>query len=412
MARSEKRVLTENFIAVGLTQIISYVIPLITLPYLARVLGAEKFGLVFWAQACVQYFIILTDFGFNLSAVKEISINRDNNERISEIFNSVLTAKFLLIILSLLLMTIIVFSFPKFRSEYLLFYLTFFMVIGNAIYPIWFFQGIEHMKYITFLNIVAKCIFLALILIFIKSPDDYMFVALLNSLGFIVAGILGLYFAIKRFGVKIFVPKVQSVIEQTKFSSEFFLSRVAVCAYSNTNAFVLGIIASPVIVGYYTAAEKIYQAMRSLCDPIAQVMYPHVAKEQNLKVFKKIFYPTMFFLGIMSITMFVFAKDFTLIFYGEQMLLSYKILRIFCVTLLFSFTLGLIGYPVLAGLGHSKEANYSIVVASVCHISMLLILLYFKSANIYTIALLTTAAEGLVLLYRIFAINKYKLWRL
>ena len=114
----------------------------------------------------------------------------------------------------------------------------------------------------------------------------------------------------------------------------------------------------------------------------------------------------------MAAGMFIFAKDFTIIFYGKEMVLSYKVLRIFCITLLFSFTHGLMGYPVLAALGHSKEANYSIVVASICHISLLFVLLYLKVANIYTVAMLTAVAEGLVFLYRVLVINKYKLWRL
>lgn len=410
MTRSEKKILTENFIAVTLTQIISYVIPLITLPYLSHVLGVEKFGLVFWAQAAVQYFIILTDFGFNLSAVKEISINRNNKEKIDQIFNSVMSAKLLLVILSLLIFSILILMIPKFRSEYILFYLTFFMVIGNAIYPIWFFQGLEHMKYITFLNILSKSLFLFLIFVFIKSPKDYLYVAFLNSLGFLSAGIFGIYFAIKRFKIQLFIPTFKEIKEQLIYSSEFFLSRLSVCAYSNTNAFILGLIATPTLVGYYTAAEKIYQAMRGICDPISQVMYPHVAKEQNLKMYKKIFYPVIFLLVIMSGVMFIYAKDFTLLFYGQDMMASYKVLRIFCITLLFSFTHGLIGYPVLAALGHSKDANFSIVVASLCHIIFLVLLFYFKVASIYSIAILTTLAEGIVFLYRINVIRRCKMW--
>ena len=121
------------------------------------------------------------------------------------------------------------------------------------------------------------------------------------------------------------IPSFKSIKEQLIYSSEFFLSRVSVCAYSNTNAFILGLIASPVLVGYYTAAEKIYQAMRGICDPISQVMYPHVAKEQNLKMYKKIFYPSICFLLVMAIGMFIFAKDFTVMFYGKEMIMSYKV---------------------------------------------------------------------------------------
>ena len=73
-SKSDKRVLIENTISIAITQILTYVMPLISLPYLSRVLGVEKFGLVFWAQACIQYFMLITEYGFNWSASIEISI--------------------------------------------------------------------------------------------------------------------------------------------------------------------------------------------------------------------------------------------------------------------------------------------------------------------------------------------------
>ena len=214
--KNSKRVLFENTIAIALTQIVSYVMPLISLPYLSRVLGVEKFGLVFWAQACIQYFIMITDYGFNFSAVREISIERDNKEKVSEIFASVMGVKFCLVLICFILLTILVFTIPKFRAEWLLFYLTFFMVIGYAMYPVWYFQGIEHMKYVTFLKIVSQSIFLALIFILIKSPSDYQFVAILNSMGFLISGLIGIFIAVKRFGLKLKMPDFSGIKYQFK----------------------------------------------------------------------------------------------------------------------------------------------------------------------------------------------------
>ena len=131
--KTEIKQLTENFVAIALTQIISYVIPLISLPYLARVLGAEKFGLVYWAQSLITYFCIITDFGFGLSAVKEISIHRNDHDKINQIFSSILFVKLCLIFICFIILTVLIIFIPKFNNEMLLFYLTFFMVIGNAI---------------------------------------------------------------------------------------------------------------------------------------------------------------------------------------------------------------------------------------------------------------------------------------
>ena len=102
MNNTKKRLL-ENFISLGALQVVSYTLPLITLPYLSRTLTSEKFGLVFFAFAFMQYFVVLTDFGFNLSATREIAVNRHNQNNLSNIFNSVTTLKILLVLLKFVL---------------------------------------------------------------------------------------------------------------------------------------------------------------------------------------------------------------------------------------------------------------------------------------------------------------------
>ena len=267
--KKEKKVLTENFIAVTLTQIAMYVFPLITLPYLSRVLGAEKFGLVFWAQATMMYGIMLTDFGFNNSAVREFSIHRDDKEKMSEIFSSILLIKMFFVLICLIILALAIIFVPQIHAEWKLFSLTFFIIIGNAFYPMYFFQGIEHMKYITFLNVLSRTLFLVLIFVFVHSQSDYLYVALLNSFAFLIPGMIALYLAYKRFGIRYKIPKKTEFIHQIKYSSEFFLARVSAAGFTNTNAFVLGLTLNPILVGYYIAAEKIYNSMEGLAAPFS-----------------------------------------------------------------------------------------------------------------------------------------------
>ena len=96
-------------------------------------------------------------------------------------------------------MSIIVFSFKKFKQDWLIYYLDFGMVLGQTLFPICFFQGMERMKYITFLNVFAKLIFTIAIFIFVKRSSDYLYVPLLNSLGFILAGILALFLHVSNY---------------------------------------------------------------------------------------------------------------------------------------------------------------------------------------------------------------------
>ena len=409
---SEKKTLVENFISLGALQIVSYVIPLINLPYLSRVLGVDKFGLVFFAFAFMQYFIMLTDYGFGLSATREIAVNRHNSNNLSNIFSAVTFIKLCLLIVSFLVLCLMIIFIPKLHENWLVFLLSFLMVVGNAIYPVWFFQGMERMKYITFLNILSKTIFLVLIFIFVKHESDYIIVPLLNSLGFLVSGIIGMYFAIKNLGAKLYLPKWNTIKKQFKYSSEFFLSRVSVSAYTNTNTFCLGLIGSNLMVGYYVAAEKIYNALNGLFDPLGTALYPFVSKNKNIKLYKKIFQIALIFIVILCSFIFIFSKTIVTIFYGNNMLEAYKILKIFCIVVLVTSPSRLLGYPLLGALGHTKEANGSVIQGSVIHIIGLFILFITGNMNVYSIALMVLITESIVFAIRVYYVRKYKLLKI
>ena len=406
----EKNRLLENFLSLGALQIVSYTLPLINLPYLSRVLGVEKFGLVFFAFAFMQYFIILTDYGFGLSATREIAVNRHNQNNLSNIFNSVNILKFILLGISFIILCLLLLFVPTLQANWLVFILSFFMVAGNALYPVWFFQGMERMKYITFLNILSKVIFVGLIFIFVKQESDYIIVPLFNSLGFIVSGLIGFIFAVKNFKLKLYIPSWKSILKQLKYSTEFFISRVSVSAFNNTNSFCLGLISSNIMVGYYVAAEKIYYALSGLYQPVNQALYPFIAKNKDIELFKKIFAIIVILNTFICSLMFIFAKYFIILFYGTDMVNAYKILRIFCFGTLIAAPHILLGYPLLGGMGYTKQVNASVVIASIIHICGLMVLYFSNHMNIYSIAIMATCTEYIVFTMRAYWVWKYRIF--
>lgn len=274
----EKRVVVENFFSLSFLQVADYILPLISLPYLVRILGPEKFGLIAFAQAFIQCFVIFTDYGFNLSATREISVNREDKKRVSEVFSSVLLIKLCFLAFSFLALTGFIFFVPKFRSDWLIYLFTFGMVIGSALMPIWFFQGMEKMRYITFLNISAKLIFTILIFVFIRNSQDYIYVPLLNSLGFLTAGVSGLWIVRKNFKVRFSRQNFKSIKYQLKEGWHIFISGISVSLYTTSNTFILGLFTNNTIVGYYSAGERLIRAMQKLLAPLSNAVYPYVSK--------------------------------------------------------------------------------------------------------------------------------------
>ena len=222
----DKKRIISNFFSLAVLQGANFILPLITLPYLTRVLGVEYFGLLAFATATVGYFQIITDYGFNLTATREISVNRDNKAKIIEIFSSVMTIKIILTVLSFILMTILVFTFKKFSQHWEVYFLTFGLIIGQALFPVWFFQGHEKMKYMTYLNILAKSIFTIAVFIFVRNEYDYWKVPLLTSIGFIVVGVLSQIIIKKKFKVSFEFQSFDKIKYYLKDGWHIFISGI------------------------------------------------------------------------------------------------------------------------------------------------------------------------------------------
>jgi PST family polysaccharide transporter len=286
--------LVSNFLSLSIVQGLNFVLPLLTFPYLVRVLGIENFGLISFANAYIIYLQVVTDYGFNLTAVREISIHRDNPQKLIEIFSSVMTIKTVLLIFSFLLLICTVYLVPKFNLNYKVFIFSFGIVAGQVLYPVWFFQGIEKMKFITLLNILSKGIFTIAVFIFVKNTNDILLVPLFNSLGFIVVGSLALFIISRKYGVKFKFQNVGTLIYYLRSGWYIFISGISVTLYTASTTFILGILTNNTYVGYFSIVQRIVAAVRGMIGPVSQTLFPHLAKlslvskEQVMQVNKKI----------------------------------------------------------------------------------------------------------------------------
>ena len=145
--------------------------------------------------------------------------------------------KALLLLVSFTLLITIVLSFDKFTSNWQVYIFAFGMVVGNVLFPVWFFQGMEKMKYSTSLNIIAQVIFTIAIFIFIRGEVDFLYVPIINSFGFIVAGILSLLLIFRNFEVKFVIPESDYLWETFKDNTQF-LSSISFYIYIKQHIFL------------------------------------------------------------------------------------------------------------------------------------------------------------------------------
>ena len=407
--KEDKKRLLSNFYSLSVLQGLNMILPLITLPYLVKVLGIENFGLINFALAIIMYFNILVSFGFELSATREISLHRDDLEKISEIFSAVMIIKTMMALISIFILSILITSIEMFSEHILLYYVTFGIVIGNVVFPSWFFQGMERMKYITYINVVSKVIFTVLIFILVEERSDYIYVPILNSLAAIFAGLYSLWLIFKLFNIKIIIPTKKVIISQIKDSYLFFLSRVANNGSRYLATTIIGIYFGNIIVGYYSMVEKLFYAFMTLGGIVSQTIYPYMSRTKNLFFFKKVFLMVIIFSIIILIPI-LYWHNFLLltIFHIENEILSNIFIIMFSGSL-FGILNALLGYPILAAFGYIKYANNSLIYASIIYIIYIIIIMYILK-NIYWVSSSLLIYEFIGLCFRLYYIKKEKLF--
>jgi PST family polysaccharide transporter len=405
------RRLWNNFLSLSVLQIASYLLPLITVPYLFRVLGADNFGLIALVQAFMVYVAVAIDYGFSIFAVKEIALHRNNIKKLSEIVSAIYSAKSFFSVVAWAVLLILVYNWPIFKEHTLLVWFAFFSVVMQQFFPVWFFQGIEDMSKITKLTLIAKVLFTMLVFILIKEKSDYIYVPLLQGVGNTVAAVIAWRIMFKRYRIAIRCKVYEKTIDYIKASSHFFLSRVAVSVYTSSNTLFLGLSGiSPAYIGYYALAEKAYTALQKLYQPIVSVLYPFVAKEKNIELFKRIFKIVLVVNIIASFILYSQSDTVMKILGAQTGVQSAEIFKIFMLINLITVPSILLGYPFLAALGYASYANNSVIVAAIFHLGVLSILFVANAVTIYSVVWLLAATQIIDLSIRIYGVYKYRLW--
>ncbi|WP_195245496.1 flippase [Clostridium celatum] len=405
----------KNFLALFTLQGLNYILPMVTVPYLTRVLGPANYGKTIFAASIIVYFQVITDYGFGMSATRNISLNRENKERVNEIFSAVIWIKLALTTLCFFVLLIMINSIPRLRGEYLLYLFTYLGVLGNALFPIWLFQGLEEMKYITYLNVVIRVLYTISIFIFIRSTDQYTLLPLISSLVNIIIGLVSLLVIFKKFNIRLKKTNLNTIKVELVDGWHLFVTSIFSNFVSNGGNLMIGALLGDTMVGYYGAIDKITKSVIALFSPITTALFPFINRRfkksarEGIQEIKKL--GILVTLGSCFVAAIMFFGSWILVrlLCGGAYVDYSDILKIHAFWLVASIVNNFLGIQLLIGMGQGKYYTRAFVVAGIITIGTQLLLV--SPLSVFSIPTGMLIGEVVLTIIMIFII-KYKVLKI
>ena len=401
-----KKNVIKNYIYNLLYQILIIITPIITTPYIARVLGPGGNGIYAYTISIVTYFVLFGSIGINLYGQREIAYVQNNKEKRSIVFSEL----FILITCTMTISIIIYYLFFCIKGEYSLYFkLLLFELIGSLLDVSWLYSGLEQFKTISLRNIIIKIISVVLILLFVKDKKDVNIYVFIYAFMLFISNV-SLWFNLKKY-VKLKIKNI-NIKKHIKPIFILFLPQIATQIYAVLDKTMMGNILNDMNeIGYYDQAQKIIRILLTLITSIVTVMAPRIAKEfadnnkENIKFYMNetfnfvlmLAYPLIF--GIIAV-----SDLFVPIFFGIGYDKVTTIMNLMSIIIIFIGLSNVIGIQYLIPLKRTNECTISVIGGAIVNILFNVIFIYKLKAIGATIA--TIIAEIVVLVIQIYFIRK------
>lgn len=396
---SSRRRLIENAFSLYLLQGLNYLIPMAVLPYLIRVLGVNIYGLVAFSQAFAQYFVIFTDYGFNFSATRYVAKHRDSARDVSEMFWQIYILKFAFLLAGILILGALTLIVPRFHHDYPYFLWAYLMVLGNVLFPQWYFQGVEKMKYISLCTGLAKILSALALFIWVHHPQDGVLAVIFQSGGILVSGILGFAIALQDIDGAFVWPSISSLRRTLEDGWHLFVSSAAISLYTNTNLVLVGLLAGNTQAGYFSVAEKIVRAVSGLIAPAMQAFFPHVnsvlmlSRERALQMLAKLLRSVAVFTLLASAALLLFAHPLAILLLGKVSAEgSVEVIRWIALLPFLIGVSNVIGIQTMLPLGFDRPFSRILITSGILNVVLGIPLIHFVGAKGASMSLLLTEA--------------------
>lgn len=283
----------KDFFIYGLGQAINIVSPLLILPYIIFMCGEEGLGKVGVGMSLALILSGIIDYGSYINGVKDISINRTDKKILEFHFKSIYLSKFILFLGVFLFFILLVCFVPFFEQDKRLYFYSFFIVVGQFINPIWFFQGIENFKLISFINVTSKVIYISLVFTLLHETSDYIYVNLFLGLGAIIGNVIGLIWLIKKYSFSITSFELKPAVYIIKNEFSFSISQLFHSVYQYSPILLISYVAGDFVAGQFKVIDQIVSIFKTYLNMFFYFVYANICLEinkgvkQGLKVWKQ-----------------------------------------------------------------------------------------------------------------------------
>lgn len=386
-------------------------LPMLTLPYLTRVLSVELYGVVAYVKAYTTYVQLLLDFGFLFSVTRYIATVSEDKEKIGYAIGDTVIEKIFLALGGILITLIISCNIEIVRENQKFVWLYFIACVLTILIPDFVYRGIEQMEYVAIPFVLSKVIVVILTFVFVKNDNSYLFIPLLEIVGNVVAAIISVSFLIKlKYQIKF--TGIRKWYSDIKESSVYFFSNIATTFFGALTTLVVGIYMSKTEIAYWGLCMQVVAAAKAMYSPIVNSIYPHMVVNRDIKLVKRIalIFGVILIVGCMTILL---GGEEILSFIGGP---SYKcagvILKYLIPVFVVSFYSMLFGWPVLGAINKVKENTYSTIIAAICQTVGILLLIMQGKFELISLAVCCCVAEMSLLGIRIFIlyINRHLLY--
>lgn len=394
-----KRRLLVNTIALGLTQLVNYVVPFLVLIHLTNILGLHIYGILAFSQGIVSLSFVFLDLGYGLSATNKISKNRNSKKYISKLIGNILLIKLLLFFICASFIIFFIEKTEKYSEYSMVFWVSMGTILIQGLIPSWFFHGLEKIKFISLTSVIAKIIFSFATLSLVKVEADYILVPIFYSLEQFAVLLISVFYMYKL-GYRVSKPSFRFLFYSFKFTQHFFASRLAVAAYMNGGVVILGLAASPAVVAIYSMAEQFYKAMQSALAPAAIASYPYMSKERDSSLIFWLIGVVVSISIVGSIFGYFMAPLILRFLFEESWLEAIPVLNIFFIAIIIHASAIMMGYPMAAIVNRLDVANLSVIIGAIVYGALLIICLVMNLITPIYLAVMMVISETIVVLYR------------